>query len=69
MNNLDELIMKFDEIEHLIKCLVNLLQFYSENIDGDCEYLLTFAKILDGKFERAFNGFDDYLTLSHYHFQ
>ena len=61
MNNLDELTIKLDEIENIIKCLVNLLYFYSEN-SQNCRNMLTLARILDKKFETAFNLYDDICT-------
>lgn len=61
MNIEDKLIIKFNEIEHLIKCLVNLLYFYSEN-NENCRHMYTLAKILDKNFEIAFNNYDDILT-------
>ena len=62
MNNLEELKFKIEEIEHLIKCLVNLLLYYSENIDGNCEYLYTFSKILEEKIEKAIDDYDEIIN-------
>ena len=64
MNNLEELNFKFEEIEHLIKCLVKLLQFYSEDVDVDCEYLYTFSKIIEEKIEKAIDDYDEIIQLS-----